>query len=55
MARTANPETRDSLMEPAFGLAQRHGLAATCVDENCAAGDMSKGGRSFITSSRRTN
>lgn len=43
MARTANLKNPDSLMEAAFGLAQRQGLAATCVDENCAAADMPKG------------
>lgn len=44
MARTANPETRDSLMEAAFGLVRRMGLAATRVDEICAAAGVSKGG-----------
>ena len=43
MAGTANPKTRDSLMEAAFGLVRRQGLAATRVDEICAAADMSKG------------
>ena len=43
MARTANPKTRDSLMEAAFGLVRRQGLAATRVDEICAAAGVSKG------------
>lgn len=43
MARTANPKTRDSLMEAAFGLVRRQGLAATSVDEICAAAGVSKG------------
>jgi TetR/AcrR family transcriptional repressor of nem operon len=37
MARTANPKTRGSLMEAAFALARRQALAATGVDEICAA------------------
>ena len=43
MARTANPKTRESLMEAAFGLVRRQGLAATSVDEICAAAGVSKG------------
>ena len=43
MARTANPKTRDSLMEAAFGLVRRKGLAATSVDEICVAAGVSKG------------
>lgn len=43
MARTANPKTRDSLMEAAFGLIRQKGLAATSVDEICAAAGVSKG------------
>ena len=45
MARTANPKTRDSLMEAAFGLVRRQGLAANRVDEICAAAGVSKGTR----------
>ncbi len=43
MARTANPATRDGLMEAAFGLVRAKGLAATSVDEICAAAGVSKG------------
>ncbi|MFN4024404.1 MAG: TetR/AcrR family transcriptional regulator [Hyphomonas sp.] len=43
MARTASPRTRDNLMEAAFGLVRRKGLAATSVDEICAAAGVSKG------------
>jgi len=43
MARTANPETRDRLMEAAFGLVRQKGLAATSVDEICKAAGVSKG------------
>ncbi len=43
MARTANPKTRESLMEAAFGLVRRQGLAATSVDQICAAAGVSKG------------
>jgi TetR/AcrR family transcriptional repressor of nem operon len=43
MARTANPRTRDSLMEAAFTLVRRQGLSATSVDEICAAAGVSKG------------
>jgi TetR/AcrR family transcriptional regulator, transcriptional repressor for nem operon len=43
MARTANPKTRDSLMEAAFGLVRRQGLAATSVDDICKAAGVSKG------------
>lgn len=43
MARTANPETRDRLMEAAFGLIRQQGLAATSVDEICKAAGVSKG------------
>lgn len=43
MARTANPKTRESLMEAAFGLVRRQGLAATSVDDICAAAGVSKG------------
>lgn len=43
MARTANPKTRESLMEAAFQLVRRQGLAATSVDELCAAAGVSKG------------
>lgn len=43
MARTANPKTRDNLMEAAFGLVRRQGLSATSVDEICAAAGVSKG------------
>jgi len=43
MARTANPKTRNSLMEAAFGLVRKQGLAATSVDEICAAAGVSKG------------
>ena len=43
MARTANQKTRDSLMEAAFGLVRRQGLAANRVDEICAAAGVSKG------------
>jgi TetR/AcrR family transcriptional regulator, transcriptional repressor for nem operon len=43
MARTANPKTRDSLMEAAFDLVRTKGLAATTVDDICAAAGVSKG------------
>lgn len=43
MARKANPQTRDNLMEAAFGLVRRQGLSATSVDEICAAAGVSKG------------
>ena len=43
MARTANPKTRDSLMEAAFQLVRRKGLSATSVDDICAAAGVSKG------------
>lgn len=43
MARKANPDTRDSLMEAAFGLIRKQGLSATSVDEICAAAGVSKG------------
>lgn len=43
MARTANPKTRDSLMEAAFGLVRTKGLAATTVDDICKAAGVSKG------------
>ncbi|MFN3911426.1 TetR/AcrR family transcriptional regulator [Hyphomonas sp.] len=36
-------ETRDALMEAAFDLVRRQGLAATSVDEICAAAGVSKG------------
>lgn len=37
------PNTRNALMEAAFGLVRRQGLAATSVDEICAAAGVSKG------------
>lgn len=43
MARKANPETRTNLMEAAFTLIRQKGLAATSVDEICAAAGVSKG------------
>lgn len=43
MARTANPDTRNALMEAAFGLVRTKGLAATTVDDICAAAGVSKG------------
>ena len=43
MARKANPQTRDTLMEAAFGLVRQKGLSATSVDEICAAAGVSKG------------
>lgn len=43
MARKANQQTRDNLMEAAFGLVRRKGLSATSVDEICAAAGVSKG------------
>ncbi|MCU0729961.1 MAG: TetR/AcrR family transcriptional regulator [Hyphomonas sp.] len=43
MARTANPKTRESLMEAAFGLVRTNGLAATTVDDICTAAGVSKG------------
>lgn len=43
MARTANPKTRESLMEAAFGLVRAQGLAATSVDDICKAAGVSKG------------
>jgi TetR/AcrR family transcriptional regulator, transcriptional repressor for nem operon len=43
MARKANPQTRDNLMEAAFGLVRQKGLSATSVDEICAAVGVSKG------------
>lgn len=43
MARTANPRTRESLMEAAFGLVRAQGLAATSVDDICKAAGVSKG------------
>jgi TetR/AcrR family transcriptional repressor of nem operon len=43
MARTPKPDTRNALMEAAFGLVRRQGLAATSVDEICAAAGVSKG------------
>ncbi len=43
MPRTANPKTRESLMEAAFQLVRRQGLSATSVDEICAAAGVSKG------------
>ncbi len=43
MARKANPQTRDTLMEAAFGLVRQKGLNATSVDEICAAAGVSKG------------
>ncbi|ABI75995.1 transcriptional regulator, TetR family [Hyphomonas neptunium ATCC 15444] len=43
MARTANPHTRDNLMEAAFKLVREKGLTATTVDEICAAAGVSKG------------
>lgn len=47
-SRKASPrrsagETRDALMEAAFGLVRVKGLAATSVDEICAAAGVSKG------------
>ncbi len=41
--RRSPGETRDALMEAAFGLVRRQGLAATSVDEICAAAGVSKG------------
>lgn len=43
MARKANPQTRDNLMEAAFVLVRQKGLSATSVDEICAAAGVSKG------------
>jgi TetR/AcrR family transcriptional regulator, transcriptional repressor for nem operon len=43
MARAAVSNTRNALMEAAFGLVRRQGLAATSVDEICAAAGVSKG------------
>jgi len=43
MARKANPQTRDNLMEAAFGLVRQQGLSATSVDEICAVAGVSKG------------
>lgn len=43
MARTANPDTRNALMEAAFGLVRTKGLAATTVDDICKAAGVSKG------------
>lgn len=43
MARAAKPDTRNALMEAAFGLVRRQGLAATSVDQICAAAGVSKG------------
>lgn len=43
MVRKANPQTRDNLMEAAFTLVRAKGLAATSVDEICAAAGVSKG------------
>lgn len=43
MARKANAQTRDNLMEAAFGLVRQKGLSATSVDEICAAAGVSKG------------
>lgn len=43
MARKANPQTRDNLMEAAFGPVRQKGLSATSVDEICAAAGVSKG------------
>jgi len=37
------PDTRNALMEAAFGLVRRQGLAATSVDQICAAAGVSKG------------
>lgn len=42
-ARRAPDETRGSLMSAAFGLVRRRGLAATSVDDICAAAGVSKG------------
>ncbi|MFN7163227.1 MAG: TetR/AcrR family transcriptional regulator [Hyphomonas sp.] len=41
--RRSPGETRDALMEAAFGLVRRQGLAATTVDDICAAAGVSKG------------
>ncbi len=41
--RRSPGETRDALMEAAFGLVRRQGLTATSVDEICAAAGVSKG------------
>ncbi|PKP81314.1 MAG: TetR/AcrR family transcriptional regulator [Alphaproteobacteria bacterium HGW-Alphaproteobacteria-18] len=43
MARTANPRTRETLMEAAFKLVRQKGLSATSVDEICAGAGVSKG------------
>lgn len=43
MARTANPHTRDNLMEATFKLVREKGLSATSVDEICAGAGVSKG------------
>ena len=43
MARTANPHTRDNLMEAAFKLVREKGLSATSVEEICAGAGVSKG------------
>ncbi len=43
MARTANPHTRNNLMEAAFKLVREKGLSATTVDEICAGAGVSKG------------
>ncbi|MDP1556863.1 MAG: TetR/AcrR family transcriptional regulator [Hyphomonas sp.] len=42
-ARRTGGETRDALMEAAFDLVRRQGLAATSVDEICKAAGVSKG------------
>ena len=42
-SRRSAGETRDALMEAAFGLVRTKGLAATSVDEICAAAGVSKG------------
>ncbi len=41
--RRTGGETRDALMEAAFGLVRRQGLAATSVDDICKAAGVSKG------------
>lgn len=43
MARAASSNTRDALMEAAFGLVRMQGLSATSVDEICSAAGVSKG------------
>lgn len=41
--RKANPQTRNKLIEAAFGPIRQRGLAATSLDEICAAAGVSKG------------